>query len=101
MTVARMLERDTFAKRYRAGVEIYIHELLYPLMQGQDSVEVRADVELGGTDQTFNLLVGRDMMRESGMAPQVCVTLPILPGSAHRSLRGAAYFAPRRLRVGL
>jgi tyrosyl-tRNA synthetase len=76
-----MLERDMFAERYKAGVPIGIHEFLYPLMQARDSVEVRADVELGGTDQTFNLLVGRDMMRESGMAPQVCVTLPILPGT--------------------
>ncbi len=80
MTVARMLERDTFAERLAAGAPIGIHELLYPLMQAQDSVEVRADIEIGGTDQTFNLLVGRDLMREAGLPPQVCITLPILPG---------------------
>jgi len=80
MTVARMLERDTFAERMAAQTPIGIHELLYPLMQAHDSVMVRADIEIGGTDQTFNLLVGRDLMREAGLAPQVCVTLPILPG---------------------
>jgi tyrosyl-tRNA synthetase len=80
MTVARMLERDTFAERMAAGAPIGIHELLYPLMQAHDSVQVRADIEIGGTDQTFNLLVGRDLMREAGLAPQVCITLPILPG---------------------
>lgn len=80
MTVARMLERDTFDTRYKAGAPIGIHEFFYPLMQGQDSVEIRADLELGGTDQTFNLLVGRDLMRQAGLEPQVCVTLPIIPG---------------------
>lgn len=80
MTVARMLERDTFETRYKAGVPIGMHEFLYPLMQARDSVEVRADLEIGGTEQTFNLLVGRDLMREAGMAPQVCVTLPLLVG---------------------
>jgi len=80
MTVARMLERDTFAERMKAGVPVGIHELLYPLMQAKDSVEVRADIEIGGTDQTFNLLVGRDLMREAGMEAQVCITLPILTG---------------------
>ncbi len=80
MTVARMLERDTFAERLKAGTPIGLHELLYPLMQARDSVEVAADIEIGGTDQTFNLLVGRDMMREAGLLPQVCITLPILPG---------------------
>lgn len=80
MTVARMMERDTFEKRYKAGEPIGIHEFFYPLMQGRDSVEVRADIELGGSDQTFNLLVGRDLMREAGMEPQVCVTLPLLRG---------------------
>jgi tyrosyl-tRNA synthetase len=80
MTVAQMLERDTFAERHKAGVPIGIHEFMYPLMQARDSVEVRADIEIGGTDQTFNLLVGRDFMRAAGMEPQVCVTLPILPG---------------------
>ncbi len=80
MTVARMLERDTFAERHKAGVPISMHEFLYPLMQARDSVEVRADLEIGGTDQTFNLLVGRDLMRGAGQAPQVCLTLPLLPG---------------------
>jgi tyrosyl-tRNA synthetase len=79
-TVARMLERDDFARRYAAKQPIGIHELLYPLMQAKDSVEVRADIEIGGTDQTFNLLVGRDLMREAGLEPQVCITLPILTG---------------------
>jgi tyrosyl-tRNA synthetase len=81
MTVARMLERDTFAKRYKAGTEIYIHEFLYPLMQGQDSVAIRSDVELGGTDQTFNNLVGRDLQRDDGQAPQIVVIMPILVGT--------------------
>jgi tyrosyl-tRNA synthetase len=80
MTVARMLERDTFAKRYSAGVEIYIHEFLYPLMQGHDSVAIRADVELGGTDQTFNNLVGRDFQADAGQEPQVVMIMPILVG---------------------
>lgn len=80
MTVARMLERDTFSERHRAGSAIGIHEFFYPLMQGHDSVEVRADIEIGGTDQTFNLLVGRDLMRTAGMEPQVCITLPIIVG---------------------
>ncbi|MCB9899179.1 MAG: tyrosine--tRNA ligase [Planctomycetes bacterium] len=79
-TVARMLERDTFDERYKAGTPIGIHEFFYPLMQGHDSVEVRADVEIGGTDQTFNLLVGRDLMRAAGQDPQVCITLPIIVG---------------------
>ncbi|MGQ0552037.1 MAG: tyrosine--tRNA ligase [Planctomycetota bacterium] len=80
MTVARMLERDTFAQRLAAETPIGLHELLYPLMQAQDSVAIQADVEIGGTDQTFNLLVGRDLMREAGLPPQVCVTLPLLTG---------------------
>ncbi len=80
ITVARMLERDDFAKRHAKGEPISLHECLYCLMQGQDSVEVRADVELGGTDQTFNLLVGRDFQRDAGQEPQVCITTPILPG---------------------
>jgi tyrosyl-tRNA synthetase len=80
MTVARMLERDTFAKRHKAGVEIYIHEFLYPLMQGQDSVAIRADVELGGTDQTFNNLVGRDLQRDADQPPQIVMIMPILLG---------------------
>ncbi|HOX38415.1 MAG TPA: tyrosine--tRNA ligase [Candidatus Brocadiia bacterium] len=80
MTVARMLERDDFAKRYKAGEPIAVHEFLYPLMQGWDSVEVRADVELGGTDQLFNLMVGRELQRDMGMAAQVAVTNPLLEG---------------------
>jgi tyrosyl-tRNA synthetase len=80
-TVARLLERDDFAKRFREGKPIAVHELLYPLCQGYDSVALEADVELGGTDQLFNLLVGRDLMRESGQEPQVVMTLPLLVGT--------------------
>jgi tyrosyl-tRNA synthetase len=81
MTVARMLERNDFAARYRAGTPIGIHEFLYPLMQGWDSVVVRADIELGGTDQTFNLMVGRDLQRTAGQLGQIAVTLPLLEGT--------------------
>lgn len=80
MTVARMLERDNFAKRYQAGEAIFIHEFIYALMQGYDSVMVRSDVEIGGTDQTFNLTVGRDLQKDAGQEQQVCVTLPMLVG---------------------
>ena len=80
-TVARMLERDDFRKRYEGGAPIAVHELLYPLMQGFDSVAMKADVELGGTDQKFNLLVARDIQREYGQEPQVIVTLPLLEGT--------------------
>ena len=80
-TVARMLERDDFEKRYSAGEPISIHELLYPLAQAMDSVAVQSDIELGGTDQKFNLLVGRDIQREYGQDPQVTLTMPILPGT--------------------
>ncbi|MDX1763405.1 MAG: tyrosine--tRNA ligase, partial [bacterium] len=80
MTVARMLERDDFEKRYKAGEPISIHEFLYPLIQGYDSVELGADVEVGGTDQKFNLLVGRDLQREWGQAQQVVLTMPLLEG---------------------
>ena len=79
-TVAQLLERDDFAKRYAAGHPISILELLYPLLQGYDSVMVRADVELGGTDQKFNLLLGRDVQQAYGIEPQAIVTMPILPG---------------------
>ena len=79
-TVARMLERDDFAKRYAEGRPIAIHEFLYPLIQGYDSVALKADVELGGTDQKFNLLVGRELQRDYGQPPQVIMTLPILEG---------------------
>jgi len=81
MTVARMLEREDFQQRYAAGTPIGLHEFLYPLMQGYDSVAVRADVELGGTDQTFNLLVGRDLQRAAGQAGQVAMVLPLLEGT--------------------
>ncbi len=80
-TTARMLERDDFEKRFRAREPIGMHELLYPLAQAMDSVAVQADVELGGTDQKFNLLVGRDIQREYGLDPQVIITMPILPGT--------------------
>ncbi len=79
-TVARMLERDDFDKRYRSGQPIAIHEFLYPLMQGQDSVALNADVELGGTDQKFNLLVGRQLQSGAGQEPQLVLTMPILEG---------------------
>ena len=80
MTVARMLERDDFRRRYEEERPISIHEFLYPLLQGYDSVALRADVELGGTDQKFNLLVGRDLQRVWGQEPQVVVTTPLLEG---------------------
>lgn len=80
MTVARILERDDFQKRLASHQPIALHELLYPLAQGYDSVALKADVELGGTDQLFNLLVGRDLMREHGLEPQVVMTLPLLVG---------------------
>jgi tyrosyl-tRNA synthetase len=80
-TVARMLERDDFRKRYEGGAPIAVHEFLYPLMQGFDSVAMKADVELGGTDQKFNLLVARDIQREYGQDPQVIVTMPLLEGT--------------------
>ena len=79
-TVARMLERDDFAKRYREGQPIAVHEFLYPLAQGYDSVALKADVELGGTDQKFNLLVGRELQRHYGQEPQCILTLPLLEG---------------------
>ena len=79
-TVARTLEREDFANRYQAGAPIYLHEMVYPLMQGYDSVAVRSDIELGGTDQTFNLMVGRDLQRDTGQEPQVCITMPLLEG---------------------
>ena len=80
-TVARMLERDDFTKRYGGGVPISLHEFLYPLAQGYDSVHLKADVELGGTDQKFNLLVGRDLQKESGQIPQVVITTMLLEGT--------------------
>ena len=80
-TVARMLERDDFEKRFKANQPIGVHELLYPLAQAYDSVELEADVEMGGTDQLFNLLVGRDIMRDYGLEPQVVLTVPLLVGT--------------------
>jgi tyrosyl-tRNA synthetase len=80
LTVAQMLQRDDFAARYATGRPISLHEFLYPVAQGYDSVALAADVELGGTDQTFNLLVGRDLQRAHGQEPQVAVTVPILEG---------------------
>jgi len=79
-TVARMLERDDFDKRYKGGQPIAIHEFLYPLIQGYDSVAMKADVELGGTDQKFNLLVGRELQKQYGQTPQIVLTMPILEG---------------------
>src|SRR5690554_2200695 len=79
-TVARMMERDDFSKRFKAGVPISVHEFLYPLMQGYDSVALEADLELGGTDQKFNLLVGRELQREYGQEPQCILTMPLLEG---------------------
>ena len=79
-TVARMLERDDFTKRYQGGKPIAIHEFLYPLVQGWDSVALKADVELGGTDQKFNLLMGRELQKQEGQRPQVVITMPILEG---------------------
>ena len=79
-TVARMLERDDFSKRFKGNQPISIHEFLYPLVQGYDSVAMKADVELGGTDQKFNLLVGRELQRSDGMEPQIILTMPILEG---------------------
>jgi len=80
-TVARMIERDDFTKRYKSGDPISIHEFLYPLAQAMDSVAIKSDVELGGTDQKFNLLVGRDIQREAGMKPQCILTMPLILGT--------------------
>jgi tyrosyl-tRNA synthetase len=90
-TVARMLERDDFQKRYASGSAISIYELLYPLAQGYDSVALEADVELGGTDQKFNLLVARDIQREYGVQPQVILTLPLLEGTDGRQKMSKSY----------
>lgn len=79
-TLARILERDDFAQRYTQGAPIGLHEIFYPLMQGYDSVALHADIEVGGSDQTFNLLVGRELQRDYGQAPQVVMTFPLLPG---------------------
>lgn len=79
-TLARIMERDDFAKRYNENLTIGLHEIFYPLMQGYDSVALHADIEVGGTDQTFNLLVGRELQRDYGQAPQEVITFPLLPG---------------------
>jgi len=81
LTVARMIERDDFSKRFKNNEPISLHEFLYPLAQGQDSVHLKSDVELGGTDQKFNLLVGRDLQRDDGQDPQVCLMMPLLEGT--------------------
>jgi tyrosyl-tRNA synthetase len=80
-TVARMLERDDFTKRYKGGIPISVHEFLYPLMQGYDSVALKSDLELGGTDQKFNLLVGRELQKEFGQEAQCILTMPLLVGT--------------------
>ncbi len=80
-TVARMIERDDFTKRFKSGEPISVHEFLYPLAQAMDSVAIKSDVELGGTDQKFNLLVGRDIQREYGLEPQVIITTPLIVGT--------------------
>ena len=80
-TVARLLERDDFSKRFKENIPIHVHELLYPLVQGYDSVALKADVEVGGTDQRFNLLVGRELQRTYGQEPQVILTTPLLEGT--------------------
>lgn len=80
-TVARMMERDDFTKRFKGGIPISVHEFLYPLLQGYDSVELKADIELGGTDQKFNLLVGRELQKEYGQEPQTVLTMPLLEGT--------------------
>jgi tyrosyl-tRNA synthetase len=80
-TVARVMERDDFTKRFKDGTPIFIHELLYPLAQGYDSVMLECDVEMGGTDQRFNLLVGRELQRDSGQPPQIVATVPLLEGT--------------------
>jgi tyrosyl-tRNA synthetase len=79
-TVARMLERDDFSKRYQGGMPIAIHEFLYPLVQGYDSVAMEADIEFGGTDQKFNLLMGRELQKHFGQPPQICIMTPLLEG---------------------
>ncbi len=86
MTVARMIERDTFAKRMAQDEPVYIHEFMYPLMQGWDSVELKSDVEFGGTDQLFNLLCGRDLQSAEGQRPQVCMTTPLINGLDGRKM---------------
>ena len=90
-TVARMLERDDFTKRYSSGIPISLHEFLYPLAQGYDSVHMKADIELGGTDQKFNLLVGRALQKESGLDSQIIITTPLIEGTDGREKMSKSY----------
>jgi tyrosyl-tRNA synthetase len=90
-TVARILERDDFTKRYTAQQPISLHEFIYPVMQAYDSVVIKADVEIGGRDQLFNLLAGRDLMEKMGMEPQVCLTLPLLEGTDGQQKMSKSY----------
>ncbi len=90
-TLARILEREDFAKRYKEGNPIYIHEILYPLFQGYDSIAIKSDLELGGSDQYWNLLVGRELMREYGLVPQVVMTVPLLEGLDGRLKMSKSY----------
>ncbi len=90
-TVARMLERDDFNNRFKSGIPISMHEILYPLAQGMDSVYIKSDVELGGTDQKFNLLVGRDLQREYGQEPQIILTMPLLVGTDGKEKMSKSY----------
>ena len=90
-TVARMLERDDFTKRYKAEIPISLHEFMYPLAQAMDSVHLKADIELGGTDQKFNLLVGRDLQREYKQDPQIVITLPLLEGTDGKDKMSKSY----------
>ena len=90
-TVARMLERDDFTKRFKSETPISIHEFMYPLAQGMDSVELEADIELGGTDQKFNLLVGRDLQKDNGQKPQSIITLPLLEGTDGKDKMSKSY----------
>jgi tyrosyl-tRNA synthetase len=91
ITVARVLERDDFAERFKKKVPISLHELIYPVMQGYDSVMVKSDIELGGTDQKYNLLVGRDLQRDEGQEPQVCITVPLLIGTDGKQKMSKSY----------
>ncbi len=91
LTVARMIERDDFSKRYQNNEPISLHEFLYPLAQGQDSVHLKSDVELGGTDQKFNLLVGRDLQKANGQKPQICLMMPLLVGTDGKMKMSKSY----------
>lgn len=91
LTVARMIERDDFSKRFNSNEPISLHEFLYPLAQGQDSVHLKSDIELGGTDQKFNLLVGRDLQRSDGQEPQVCLMMPLLEGTDGKRKMSKSY----------